>query len=329
MKAAWYECFGAAKDVLVIGDRPQPHPGHGEVLIRLYASAVNPSDVKKRAGITSPLLLNGGPVIPHSDGAGIIEAVGPGVSAARIGERVWTYNAQHGRPFGTAAEFVALPTKLVVPLPADTELSTGACLGIPAMTAHRSVTAAGAVAGKVVLVTGGAGRVGHYAIQWGKLMGATVIATAGSAVSTVHCAAAGADLVVGHPSAASVEEIRNYTGGHGVDHIVESDFGANLPFTLQVLRIGGQIATYASMTRPAPEIPFYAMMYRDITVKLVFVYEMPEEAKREAINDITRALTNKQLVHRVAHRLPLTAIATAHELIEAGASLGGVVLDTN
>ena len=183
MKAAWYEHFGTAREVLIIGARPDPLPGPGEVLVRLQYSAVNPSDVKKRAGTNNPNLLANGPIIPHSDGAGVIEAIGAGVARARIGERVWIYNAQHERPAGSAAELIALPTELAIPLPAGMDLAIGACLGIPAMTAHRSVTIAGPVAGKTLLITGGAGRVGHYAIQWAKLMGATVIATAGNPAS--------------------------------------------------------------------------------------------------------------------------------------------------
>ncbi|MGK2914317.1 MAG: NADPH:quinone reductase [Porticoccaceae bacterium] len=328
MKAAWYERFGKADDVLIVGDRPEPHVGASEVLIQLQYSAVNPSDVKKRAGLNNPNLLANGPIIPHSDGAGIIEALGTGVSRARIGERVWTHNAQHQRLHGTAAEYIALPAELAIPLPAHVDFATGACLGIPAMTAHRSVAIAGAVAGKVLLITGGAGRVGHYAIQWAKLMGASVIATAGSAASREQCIAAGADHVIGHPSAASVAEILDYTGGRGVDQVIDGDFGVNLPFTAQVLRMGGHIATYASMSQPAPALPFYALMYHDISIHLVFVYEMPAAAKRQATADITQALERRQLLHRVAQCLPLNDIAIAHGLIESGKPRGCVVLDT-
>ena len=185
MQAIWYPRFGPAAECLQFGDWDAPVPGPGEVLVRLHTSGVNPSDVKKRAGITLPDLLADGPVIPHSDGAGVIEAVGPGVSAARIGERVWVYNAQHRRRFGTAAQKVALPARFAVPLPDAVEFAIGAGLGIPAMTAHRAVTIAGPVADCTLLVTGGAGRVGHYAIQFAKLAGARVIATAGSDASRV------------------------------------------------------------------------------------------------------------------------------------------------
>jgi len=326
MKAAWYERFGKASEVLMIGDWPDPHAGPGEVLIRLQYSTVNPSDVKKRAGTNNPNLLADGPIIPHSDGAGVIVAVGPGVSHARIGERVWTHNAQHERRCGTAAEYIALPAELAIQLPAQVDFTVGACLGIPAMTAHRSVTIAGPVAGKTLLITGGAGRVGHYAIQWAKLMGATVIATAGNAVSGAECMAAGADHVTGHPSTASVAEIFNYTEGRGVDQIIDGDFGANLPFAVQMLRTGGHIATYASMAAPTPTLPFYALMYRDVSLHFVFVYDMPLAAKQQATSDITRALEHKQLLHRVAQSVPLAKIADAHELIEVGSSRGCVVV---
>ncbi len=326
MKAAWYERFGTAREVLIVGERPDPVPGPGEVLVRLRYSAVNPSDVKKRAGRNDPDLLAQGPITPHSDGAGIIAAVGAGVADARIGERVWIHNAQHERPAGSAAELIALPAELAIPLPAGVDLAIGACLGIPAMTAHRSVTIAGPVAGKTLLITGGAGRVGHYAIQWAKLKGATAIATAGNPASGEQCRAAGADWVVPHLSVASVAEILDRTDGKGVDQVVDGDFGANLPFTLQVVRMGGQIASYASMREPNPQLPFYALMYRDLSLHLVFVYAMPAAAKRAAVADITAALAANRLRHRIARQLPLAQIAAAHELIESGAPTGCVLV---
>jgi len=177
MKAAWFESFGPASDVLRVGEQEKPEAGHGEVLIRLASSGVNPSDVKKRAG-SFPNLLDEGFVIPHSDGAGVIEAVGEGVPANRIGERVWIYQAQHGRRLGSAAEYIALDQRRAAPLPDNTGFEIGACIGIPVMTAHRCVFADGPVDGQTVVITGGAGRVGHYAVQWAAQAGARVIATA-------------------------------------------------------------------------------------------------------------------------------------------------------
>ena len=197
MKAAWFESFGAPSDTIIIGEQPTPTAGPGEVLINIKATGVNPSDVKKRQG-AFPNLLDSGPVIPHSDGAGIIEAVGEGVDASRIGERVFVYQAQFGRRFGSAAEFVAIDSLRAPKLPDNTSFEVGACIGIPIMTAHRCVFADGDVAGQTLLITGGAGRVGYYAIQWAKQAGATVIASASNPNDVETCKAMGADYVVNH-----------------------------------------------------------------------------------------------------------------------------------
>lgn len=325
MKAAYFSNFGPAKAVLEVGELPKPEPGRGEVLVRIKASGVNPSDVKKRAGSAAGLLDNG-PVIPHSDGAGVIEAVGPGVSKARVGERVWTFNAQFGRSHGTAAEYVCIPSATAPYLPDSTSFEEGACMGIPVMTAHRCVLADGSVKGKTVLVTGGAGRVGNYAIQLAKLDGAFVIATAGSKESQGACWDAGADQVIAHPHAGTGAEIREVNGGQKVDRVVEGEFGANLIHLLPALKTSATIATYASMEDKNPSIPFYQMMYLDITLRMIIVYAMPEEAKEEAIADITHLLGSNQLIHRVSATYPLEEIAKAHEHIEAGTVRGCVVL---
>jgi len=326
MKAAWFEKFGNADEVLKVGDFETPVPKQGEVFVKLYTSGINPSDAKKRAGV-SPGVLDAGPVIPHSDGAGIIEVVGPGVPDSRVGERVWIYNAQYGRQHGTAAEYVALDSSRAVWMPEETSFDIGACLGIPAMTAHRCVTADGPVNGQTILVTGGAGRVGHYAIQWAKHLGATVIATAGSENSRKECIGAGADLIIGHPGENTTTEIKDFTNGNGVDRIVEGEFGGNLNSVLDVLKTSGTIATYASMANPTPEIPFYRMMFKDITVRLVMVYAMPENARNNAAKDISDYLKKGILKHRIAHTLPLSEIAKGHQLIETGGFVGCVVLN--
>lgn len=329
MKAISYKHFGAAEDVLEHGEWETPDPGPSEVLVKLFASAVNPSDVKKRSGLTLPNLLEDGPVIPHSDGAGIIEAVGSGIPARRIGEHVWIYNAQHKRAFGTAAEYIALPSNFAPALPETIDFGIGACLGIPAMTAHRCVSAEGSITGKTLLITGGAGRVGNYAIQFAKLGGARVITTAGSDSSREDCLAAGADVVIAHPNKNTFAELMDLTDGQGVDHVVEGDFAANLENILDGIRIGGVICAYASMSNMYPSIPFYRMMYRDLHLRCVFLYELPGSAIELAITDINQALTNKQLIHRIAARLPLTNTAEAHKLIESGKPRGCVVLETN
>ncbi|MEH6468495.1 MAG: NADPH:quinone reductase [Porticoccus sp.] len=326
MKAAIFDALGAAGDVLNITDIKKPVPAHGEVLVRIHCSAVNPSDVKKRAG-PSPGLLDGGFIVPHSDGAGVIEAVGRGVPASRIGERVWVYQAQYARRFGTAAEYLALPSGRAVKLPDGVGFDVGACMGIPAMTAHRCVFADGPVDGQTVLVTGGAGRVGHYAIQWAKQAGAQVIATASSSQAEEHCIVAGADAVCPHSGDEFVRVISEMTDGRGVDRVVDGEFGANLPGLLEVMSTGGVIATYSSMLVPEPSLPFRQMMFMDLTLRLVLVYAMPESAKLDAIEDITDCLDKGLLQHRIAHRLPLEQIATAHQLIEQSGFYGAVVVD--
>lgn len=325
MRAAWFEDFGAARDVLQVSDRDAPVAAPGEVLVRIATSGINPSDVKKRAG-SFPDLLDEGFVIPNSDGAGTIEAVGGGVSASRVGERVWVYQAQYARRFGTAAEYVAIDTRRAVPLPDNTGFDVGACLGIPAMTAHRCVFADGGVAGQVVLVTGGAGRVGHYAVQWASQAGAEVIATASNDEDRAVCEAAGAAHVVNHRDEDFVDAIRSATRGRDVDRIVEVDFGGNLAASVDVLRIGGTIASYASGSDPEPRLPFFRMMYKDITLRTVIVYAMPEAAKEQAIADIGERLVAERLQHRIARTLPLDEIATGNELIEQGEIRGAVLL---
>jgi len=325
MRAAWFESFGSAQDVLQLGERDTPTAGPGEVLVRIATSGVNPSDVKKRAG-SFPSLLDGGFVIPNSDGAGVIENVGEGVNESRIGERVWIYQAQYGRRFGTAAEFVAIDSCRAPKLPDNTSFEVGACLGIPVMTAHRCVFADGDVAGQTVLVTGGAGRVGHYAVQWASQAGATVIATASNDDDKAVCEAAGAAHVVNHRSDDVVGAIMEATGGELVDRIVDVEFGANLATSIEVLRIGGTIATYSSTQVTEPKLPFLQMMYKDVTVRLVIVYAMPEQAKEHAIADIEKALSADTLQHRITHTPPLDDIARSNELVEKGSIRGAVVL---
>jgi NADPH:quinone reductase-like Zn-dependent oxidoreductase len=291
----------------------------------MATSGINPSDVKKRAG-SFPNLLDLGYVIPNSDGAGVIEAVGEGVDAGRIGERAWIYQAQYGRRFGTAAEYVVIDASRAPRLPDNASFEVGACMGIPAMTAHRCVFADGDVSGQTILVTGGAGRVGHYAIQWASQAGATVIASASNDKDNAACVAAGAAHVVNHRDEGFVDQILAANEGLPVDRIVDVEFGANLAASIAVLRIGGTIATYSSTQVTEPKLPFFEMMYKDITLRFVIVYAMPEEAKEHAIADINEALAADKLQHRIAHTLPLAEIAKGNELIEQGTIRGAVVL---
>ena len=325
MKAALYTSFGPAEEALIIGELKTPEPEPGEVKIRVYASGVNPSDTKKRLG-ANPALLDDGPVIPNSDGAGEIVSVGEGVSPSRVGERVWVYNAQYGRRLGTSAEYVCLPSDYAIMLPESADYNAGAMMGIPAMTSHRCLFADGSVEGQTLLITGGAGRVGYYAIQWAKQYGATVISTASSDASREQCNNAGADLVVRHPSEESVKEMLEYTNGKKIDRIIEGDFGANLLPVLEVIKTGGTIATYSSMTDMNPSIPFVRMMFMDITIRMVLVYEMPKEAKEHAAKDITTMLSQNRFDNRVAKEYSLDDIASAHTLIESGKPYGSVII---
>lgn len=325
MRAAYYEAFGAARDVLQVGDVDTPTAGRGEVLVRLYASGVNPSDTKKRAG-SFPHLLDEGYVIPNSDGAGIIEAVGAGVDQERVGERVWVYQAQFARRFGTAAQYVALDAARAVTLPDSTSFAVGACLGIPAMTAHRCVFADGDVAGQSIVITGAAGRVGYYAVQWASQAGARVIATASNAADADECRQAGAAAVVNHRSATFADDILAANDGARVDRAIDLEFGANLATWIAALRTSGTIATYGSTAVPTPTLPFFQLMYMDLNVRFVIVYAMPEAAKRQAIDDIGAALGAQRLRHRIAARYPLADVATANEAIEQGSMRGAVIL---
>ena len=328
MQAVWYNKFGSAENVLEIGEYQTPEPAQGDVKVRIHASGVNPSDTKKRLG-ANPALLNNGPVIPNSDGSGEIVALGEGVNNRNIGERVWIYNAQFGRQEGTSAQFVCIPSNQAVWMPDNASYETGAMMGIPAMTAHRCVCADGSVDGQILLVTGGAGRVGYYATQWAKYFGATVIATGSSSKSVEHCKQAGADFVVGHPSNKTATEILEFTSGRKVDRIVDGDFGVNLPSVLDVLKTNGVIATYSSMTNMNPVIPFVRMMFMDITIRMVLVYAMPGEAKQQAIEDITDMLTGGNFDHRVAATFPLEQSAKAHNEIERGDNYGSVIITIN
>ena len=325
MFAAWFEEFGPAKDVFKLGEMDTPEPGEGEVLVRMRTSGINPSDVKKRAG-SFPNLLDDGLVIPNSDGAGVIEAVGKGVDKSRIGERVWVFQAQYGRRFGTAAEYVAISSNFAPRLPQKASFEVGACLGIPVMTAHRAVFADGDVDGQTILVTGGAGRVGYYAVQWASRAGATVIATASNDADAETCRQVGADHVVNHRDDKFAQAVLDANGGQPVDRVIDVEFGANLPVSIEVLRIGGTIATYASVQVPEPKLPFFQMMYKDLTIRMIIVYAMPDGAKDHAVADITNALREEELQHRIAWALPLGEIAKGNEIVEEGTCRGAVIL---
>jgi NADPH2:quinone reductase len=264
-------------------------------------------------------------VIPHQDGAGVIDRVGPGVPESRLGERVWLYQAQIGRPFGTAAEYTVQPAERVIPLPPNTSFAEGAGLGVPAMTAHRCIFADGSVAGKTVLVTGGAGAVGHYAIQYAKLHGAQVIATVSSDQKAQIARAAGADDTINYRTEDTVQRLRDLTDGAGVDHIVEVDFAGNFQVSREVLRRNGALAVYAAGVAPQPPVPLQ-FKASNITVRFVLVYDMPEPAKQAAVHEITQLLEGGKLRHLSGPRFPLESARQAHLAVEGGA-IGKVVLE--
>lgn len=326
MEAAIFETFGPAQDVLMVRELEKPEPGPGEVLVRLITSGVNPSDVKKRMG-SSPGLLDDGPVIPHSDGAGIIESVGEGVPPGRTGERVWVYQAQHGRRFGTAAEYVALENRRAIALPENTGFDVGACIGIPMMTAHRCVFADGPVEGQTMAITGGAGRVGHYAIQWASQSGARVFATASNSADAQACLEAGAHAVLNHREPDWAKQLLEANGGERLDRVVDVEFGVNLSSDIDIIRTSGTIVTYGSAQQPEPVLPFYRMMYLDLILRLVIVYEMPESAKEQAIRDITEALRQDRFQHRITRFNGLDNVAQAHQRVEQEGCRGCVVLN--
>jgi len=328
MKAAYYESKGPAGDVLRVGERPVPEPAAGEVRVRVHVSAVNPSDTKNRGGYRGNVQMPFPLVIPHQDGAGVIDKVGDGVDPGRVGERVWVYEATLGRPFGTAAQYTTVPARKAVRLPDGVDFAIGACMGIPAMTAHRCVFADGPVTGKTVLVQGGAGAVGYYAVQMAKLGGAArVIATVSRDEQAARALEAGADAVVNYRSEDVAARLREITGADpSVDRVIEVAFGANLRTDLQALRPNGVLATYASDAQHEPAIPFWPMLAKDLTVRFVLVYAMPEQAHAEAAAWINAALAQGSLRHQVHRTFALDEVVAAHEATEAMTNVGKVLV---
>ncbi|MDE2791556.1 MAG: NADPH:quinone reductase [Paracoccaceae bacterium] len=321
MKAVWYETQGPANEVLVLGDTPIPQPGPGDVLVRLHASGCNPSDVKLRAG-ARPMGFDR--IIPHSDGAGVIVATGGGITKDRIGQRVWIWNGQWQRSMGSCAEYIALPETQAVRLPEETGFAEGACLGIPAMTAYRCVTAGGPVEGTSVLVTGGAGTVGRYAIQIAAALGATVTTTVSTPEKAEYARKAGAHHIVNYRDEDAAEAIMDLTGG--VDRIVEVEFGANLDITAQIIKPNGVIAAYGSAGDMTPVLPFYPLMFKDVTLRMVLVYLLTESARKASIDGLMALLEAGQLTHSVAENFELAETVEAHQSVERAGKMGSVVV---
>jgi NADPH:quinone reductase len=322
MKAAWYKKQGAARNVLIIGEMDDPQPKTGEIRIKIAASGINPGDVKKRENAFG-YGMSFSRIIPHSDGAGTIDAVGEGVSKEWIGRRVWCYGAQTYRPFGTAAEYTVVPLAQAVELPETVSFEQGACLGIPAITAHRAVHIAGSVEGKIVLVQGGTGAVGVTAVQFARRAGARVIATVRRESDKGIAERMGAFEVV--LSGEKLAERIKALAPKGVAHIVEVAFAANIETDVEILAQGGSIAVYATKTA-TPEIPVWLLIFSNAQLFFIGSDDIPAEAKIEAAHAINAALEAGWQGFEIAKVFPLDEIALAHEFVEDPKMPGRVVI---
>ncbi len=326
MKAAYYDRQGPARDVLTVGALPDPEPGPGQVRVRIQASGLNPSDTKGRGG-WGGMPMPFPRIIPHQDGAGTIDRVGPGVAPDRVGERVWIYEAQRGRAGGTAASFTVVPSTQAVRLPDDISFETGACLGVPAMTAHRCLFADGDLRGRWVLVQGGAGAVGTAAILLARWAGARVIATVSRDAQADIARAAGAEIVVMRRDEDVAARVRDVTDGAGVERIVEVNLVDNIATDLACLAPNGVVSCYASATADARlSMVFREAMVRNVLIRMVFVYGMGDAAHIEAARDITACLAAGAYRPVIGLTLPLDRIAEAHDAQDNGGILGKVVL---
>ena len=323
MQAAWYERNGAAAEVMQVGEKPTPEPAAGEVRVKLHYSGVNPSDVKSR--MARPL---GGPfIIPHSDGAGVIDAVGAGVDASRTGQRIWTWNAQWQRHCGTAAEYVCLPSAQAVELPNGVSFQAGACMGIPGLSALQAVRIAGDVSNKTVLVTGASSAVGHYVTQMLKRLGACVIGTVGTEAKAAHAQAAGADHCLFYKTDDVVARVKALTGGKGVDAIIDMDFSTTIQWMAQgVMRPHGHLVCYGS--NPPADIPvsFRPMLFNSFTLSFFLVYELTPEHRMACLDALTQMLKHNPLIHTIAAEYSLAQVVQAHEAVESGKLIGNVVV---
>lgn len=323
MKAAWYRRNGLARDVLEVGDLPTPQPAAGEVRVRIHTSGVNPSDVKSR--LKRP--LNAERVVPHSDGAGVIDAVGAGVPPERIGQRVWLWNAQWQRAMGTACEHLALPAEQAVPLPDAIDFDEAACFGIPALTALQAVHLAGPLAGKTVLVTGAGNAVGHCVTQLAVLQGARVIGTAGSDERQRHASDAGAAHVIDYKSESVAASVAELTQGRGVDVLIDMDFSSTAALLPHgVLKPHGQLVCYGSNQPGEVTVDFRTLLFSSLRLTFFLVYELLPADRARAIGDLDTLLRSGQLRHTVAQTFALEEIAAAHEAVETGGAVGNVVI---
>ena len=324
MRAVWYDRQGPADEVIVSGELPTPEPGRGEVCVRLHASGVNPSDTYRRRGAVPAEYPR---VIPNSDGAGVVCGVGDGVSPSWVGKRVWLYNGQrNGRWMGTAAEYISLDADLVTELPDHVSFAEGATLGIPCMTAHGCVFSSGAVQGKRLLVTGGAGAVGNYAVQLAAWAGAEVIATVSSPDKAQRAAAAGAAHVLNYRTEDVAARVAEITRGGRVDHVVDVDLGGNLAVVLASVREHGSIAYYASNGAQEPAVNLRTLMARNLTLRGFVLPTSAWAARKRAQRDIAAFVRTRGRLLSVAGEFGLGETAAAHRSVEAGGKVGTVVV---
>lgn len=324
MNAVWYDANGDAGDVLTYGEVPVPVPAPGEVLVRLAASGVNPSDVKARAG-SRPMAFDR--VIPHSDGAGTVEAVGEGGDPGLVGQRVYLRNGQWQRGFGTAAQYIALHGDLVHPLPDEIDFATGAALGIPALTAAYAVLKDGPVDGETVLIHGAGGKVARLAVQIAADSGARVIATTGDMAKASAISDAGAIAVLDYRDPALPASVAAVAGAGGVSRIIDSEVGTNLATSIEILEPKGCIVGYGAVLKPVTELPFLKMMFKNLTLSSILVYLLEADeasAYAEIVNDM---LVRGVLDVPIDTVLPLAEAARAHELVEGGSLSGAVILE--
>jgi len=326
MRAAFYERQGTAKDVLMVRELPDPEPEAGEVRVRVVASGINPSDIKTRTGFGGKAMPFPR-IVPHQDGAGVIDAVGPGVLASRVGERVWIYMAQWGRAQGTAAEFVVVPSVQAVKLADNVSFEIGASLGVPAMTAHRCLFADGDLRGKRVLVQGGAGAVGNAAILLAKWAGAWVAATVSREEQAEVARAAGADFVVNRHEEDVAQTVRSATGGHGVDRIVDVDISANIDVAVACLARDGVVTAYSTETPQAMlTIPFFPALLGGFSFRFVYVYSMPQEAMGQASEEVSACAASGAYAPRIAKTYALDELVEAHQFQESGTAVGKIIV---
>ena len=322
MRAAWYLKNGEAKDVMLLGDLPKPQAAAGEVLVRLATSGVNPSDVKSRRA--RPLTEM---IVPHSDGAGVIEAVGAGVPGSRIGERVWIWNGQWGRAMGTAAEYIALPSAQAVLLPEQVDFAAGACFGIPALTALQAVHLAGELKDQQVLVTGASSAVGHYVTQLVTLAGGQVIGTVGSPAKARHAQAAGMKEAIFYKTESIADRVKALTAGRGVPVIIDLDFASTGKLLAEgVLAPHGRVICFGS-NAPDITLNFRALLFPSLSLKFFLVYDLTPADRQTAQARLNELLQTQQLQHAISRRFALADIVAAHEAVEAGQDIGNVVVD--